>query len=71
MSLWLTPEELKELTGYTRRSRQKLALAQMNIRFISRALDGFPLVNREILSFSAGRTVLPKAQSRTTVETSQ
>lgn len=31
MSLWLSPEELIELTGYTRRSRRKMALAQMNI----------------------------------------
>lgn len=46
MSLWLTPEELIELTGYKRRSAQRQALAQMNLRFMSRPIDGFPLVPR-------------------------
>ena len=46
MSLWLSAEELIELTGYKTSRRQKLALAEMNLRFYSRPLDGFPLVER-------------------------
>lgn len=46
MSLWLTPEELLELTGYKTSRRQKLALGELKIPFRSRPADGFPLVNR-------------------------
>ena len=46
MSLWLSKEELIELTGYKTASRQKLALAKMGLQFRSRPLDGFPLVDR-------------------------
>ena len=46
MSLWLSKEELIELTGYKRAGRQKLALGQMGLKFRSRPLDGFPLVDR-------------------------
>ena len=46
MSLWLSKEELVELTGYKRAARQKLALGQMGLKFRSRPLDGFPLVDR-------------------------
>jgi hypothetical protein len=46
MSLWLSKEELIELTGYKRASRQKLALGRMGLKFRSRPLDGFPLVDR-------------------------
>jgi hypothetical protein len=46
MSLWLSKEELIELTGYKRASRQKIALGQMGLKFRSRPLDGFPLVDR-------------------------
>jgi hypothetical protein len=46
MSLWLSKEELVELTGYKRAGRQKLALGEMGLRFRSRPLDGFPLVDR-------------------------
>jgi len=46
MSLWLSKDELVELTGYKRTGRQKLALGQMGLRFRSRPLDGFPLVDR-------------------------
>jgi hypothetical protein len=46
MSLWLSKEELTELTGYKTASRQKLALGQMGLKFRSRPLDGFPLVDR-------------------------
>lgn len=63
MTNWLTQQELKDLTGYTRKSRQRLALAQMNIRFITRPLDGFPLVSREILHLNESRTVFSKASS--------
>lgn len=64
MSNWLTPTEVEELTGYKRRSAQKLALGEMHIPFISRALDGFPLVSREILQLTATRTVLRGNQAR-------
>ena len=46
MSLWLSKEEIIELTGYKRAGRQKLALTQMGVKFRSRPLDGFPLVDR-------------------------
>lgn len=46
MSLWLTKEELAELTGYRCQRRQKTALGKMRIPFISRDADGFPLVQR-------------------------
>lgn len=46
MSLWLTPEELEELTGYKQRNGQKTALGKMGINFISREKDGYPLVAR-------------------------
>jgi Domain of unknown function (DUF4224) len=46
MSLWLSKEELIELTGYKRAGRQKLALGQMGLKFRIRPLDGFPLVDR-------------------------
>jgi len=46
MSLWLSKEELVELTGYKRAGRQKLALGQMGLKFRIRPVDGFPLVDR-------------------------
>jgi Domain of unknown function (DUF4224) len=46
MSLWLTDEELVQLTGYKTASRQKVALGQMRIPFFSSAADGFPQVDR-------------------------
>jgi hypothetical protein len=46
MSLWLTAEELAELTGYKTARRQKVALGQMKIPFFSGAEDGFPQVDR-------------------------
>jgi Domain of unknown function (DUF4224) len=46
MSLWLSKEEVIELTGYKTVSRQKLALDRMGVTFRSRPLDGFPLVDR-------------------------
>jgi Domain of unknown function (DUF4224) len=46
MSLWLTDEELVQLTGYKTASRQKVALGQMRIPFFSSAVDGFPQVDR-------------------------
>ena len=46
MSLWLSKEEVVELTGYKHSTQQKLALAQMGIKFRSRAADGFPMVDR-------------------------
>jgi hypothetical protein len=53
MSLWLTPDELAELTGYRKGKRQKLALGQMGIPFVSRALDGYPMVSRSIFEQDA------------------
>lgn len=46
MSLWLTPDELAELTGYRHKNSQKKALGKMGIHFVSRAMDGFPMVQR-------------------------
>lgn len=39
MSLWLTEDELAVLTGYTQRSKQKVALALMRIEFKARAAE--------------------------------
>ena len=44
--LWLNDDELIELTGYRRRDKQRVALAQMGVKFRSRPSDGFPLVER-------------------------
>lgn len=60
MSLWLSKEELIELTGYKRAGRQKLALGQMGLKFRSRPLDGFPLVDRWQFE---GETVGPRGQT--------
>jgi hypothetical protein len=46
MSLWLTDDELIELTGYRQRDRQRKALAELRVSFRSRPADGFPLVMR-------------------------
>lgn len=62
MSLWLTHEELVELTGYKTSRCQKRALGQMSIPFKSRPLDGFPLVNRE--QFSAYTVLTPTRKRR-------
>lgn len=49
MSLFLTGEELLELTGRKKRKLQREALARMGIAFRSRDSDGFPLVLRSVL----------------------
>ena len=54
MSLWLTHEELVQLTGYVYRVRQRAALVRMKIPFRSRDVDGFPLVLRS--QFDKGLT---------------
>lgn len=46
MSLWLSHEELVELTGYKIRRLQREALARLGVPFQSRPADGFPLVRR-------------------------
>ena len=48
MSLWLSPQELLELTGYKHKNSQKMALGKMNVPFRSRQADGFPLVDRAL-----------------------
>jgi len=48
MSLWLSKEELVELTGY-----------KMGLKFRSRPLDGFPLVDRWQFE---GEIVRPRGQ---------
>lgn len=45
MSIWLTKDELIELTGYHQRDKQRRALVEMNVRFHTRH-DGFFLVQR-------------------------
>lgn len=61
MSLWLTEDELIELTGYKAQRKQKFALAELKIPFRSRPADGFPLVERA--QFGA-RTVLTPHEKR-------
>ena len=53
MSLWLTDEELIDLTGYRARRLQRKALAELGVNFRSRPADGFPLVERS--QFEAGK----------------
>jgi len=53
MSLWLTDEELTELTGYRARRLQRKALAELGVNFRSRPADGFPLVERS--QFETGK----------------
>lgn len=63
MGLWLTKDELVELTGYKTNRKQKLALAQMSLKFISRPSDGFPLVYRWQFE---GEIIRPQARTRRT-----
>jgi hypothetical protein len=58
MSLFLTEDELVELTGYRKKKLQREALGAMEIPFRSRPADGFPLVTRSFLE------PLTKAQKR-------
>lgn len=48
MSLWLTADELRALTGYARRAKQVETLAKMRppVKFRVRPHDSFPLVDR-------------------------
>lgn len=46
MSLWLTRDDIVELTGYKQPSRWPRALARMNIKYVLRDADGFPMVAR-------------------------
>lgn len=48
MSLWLTENELRELTGKVQRSKQIAVLAALvpPVRFRVRPADSFPLVDR-------------------------
>lgn len=48
MSLFLTDEELVELTGRKKKKLQREALGRMGVPFRSRDSDGFPLVLRSI-----------------------
>jgi hypothetical protein len=62
MTLWLTPEELEQLTGYKIRKHQKLALGKMNVPFRSRAADGYPLVDR--VQFESHTVLTPPRRRR-------
>jgi len=62
MSLWLTFQELQELTGYKTYRRQKMALGEMGIPFHSRPADGYPLVERS--QFERVHTVLKGEKNR-------
>lgn len=53
MSLFLSATELKELTGFTRKSSQVAALRLMNIKFILRG-DGAALVHRQYIDTMCG-----------------
>ena len=54
MSLWLTDDELTELTGYKQSDKRLRALVDMNVKFRRRPADGFILVERHLFE---GRTV--------------
>lgn len=57
MSLWLSADELIELTGYRQREPQKRALAQLGVAFKVRPADGFPLVLRDHVVPKQGKAV--------------
>lgn len=44
--MFLTPEELEELTGRKKKKLQRDALARMGVPFRLRVVDGYPLVLR-------------------------
>jgi hypothetical protein len=48
MSLWLTEQELRELTGKTHRDKQIKVLSELRppVKFRVRPEDSFPLVDR-------------------------
>lgn len=53
MSLWLSDDELTELTGYKQADRRLRALTDMGVKFRRRPADGFFLVERH--QFEGGR----------------
>lgn len=56
--MWLNPEELSQLTGFVRPTKQKKALRQMGVRFVERPRDGYPLVEKQqFLSNTPSRQV--------------
>lgn len=57
MSLWLSADELVELTGYKQREAQRRALAQLGVAFRIRPADGFLLVFREHVIPKQGKAV--------------
>ena len=59
MTLWLTDDELRELTGYAQRAKQCKALAEMRVPFRVRPADGFPLVDRALFERQEARRVTP------------
>lgn len=53
MSLWLTDDELTELTGYKQRDKRLSALKDMGVKFRIRPADGFILIERHL--FEGGK----------------
>lgn len=66
MSLWLTPDEVIELTGYRQRDKQRSALVQLAVKFKTRPADGALLVERSQFDSNAPRRREPNfaAQGR-------
>lgn len=60
MTLWLTPAEVVELTGFKQKSKQLAAVRKMGLKHTPRA-DCFPLVYRS--QFESGER-LTKNQRR-------
>jgi hypothetical protein len=46
VSLWLTHEELVELTDYKQRDKQIETLVELGVKFRVRKHDNFPIVDR-------------------------
>jgi len=57
--MFLTPDELADLTGYKHREKQKAALRSMGIKFETRP-DGRPRVLRCVLERRHGLTPIRK-----------
>lgn len=53
MSLWLSDDEITELTGYKQADKRLAALVSMGVKFRKRPADGFLLVERH--QFEGGR----------------
>jgi hypothetical protein len=60
--MWLSTEELRDLTGYTHRKKQCEQLSKMGYAFTVRAIDGKPLVLRSHVEAKHGGKSRPRKE---------